>query len=261
MTHPTAPAALPPGVDVGTVAADLAADGVAVPAGTDPAALVAAVARVRADDGLGLSVVVLPGDVSQDAAADLAKALRDRGEDTVLVLSRTGVGASSSRYSTDEVTGAIQAATSTPDDAAAATAFADELTATGPPWGWIVAGAVLVAALLAVGGRWWERRRRRVRDATALHAEGERLRGRVAAMGERIVRYEPQIPVHDGQHPDAPLDPEFDTLSAGYRDLVDAVAADPPHRAAADALDGRVTAAEQRLDAVAVALGEPTTSR
>ncbi|NMH92170.1 hypothetical protein HF519_11435, partial [Pseudonocardia bannensis] len=122
----------------------------------------------------------------------------------------------------------------------------------GPPWGWIVGAVVLLTAVVAVAVRLRDRRRRAARDVAALHAEGERLREAVAALAERVVRYEPRIPLTG----DDTLDAEFDRLSVDYAALAQAVAADPADRTAVGALDARVAAVEGRLDAVGARLGD-----
>ncbi|TCP45767.1 hypothetical protein EV191_11547 [Tamaricihabitans halophyticus] len=232
--------AQPAGVDLDEIAADLRDNGVAGDGAQDRIAKV--VQQARADHDLELSVVTLP-DGTESELQDLAQELAlDRGG-TVLALSPDSAAA----WSADGDSAAAVANLPAGDDAVAAQAFVDELTAPGPPWGWIIGAAVVLIIAVAVVGRWWERRRRRAKDAAALAAEGERLRSEISAMANTVLRLEPLVTVHD----DAELSTEFDRLVVRYRELSHTVQKDPTDRRSADTLDARVRDVRANLDQIA----------
>ncbi|WP_245567873.1 Rv1476 family membrane protein [Nocardia jiangxiensis] len=92
-------AEIPPEVDVHTILAQLAADHVSVPEGDDPSDLESVVADTR-DQGIPLSVVVVPGNPSPDSSLrDLATVVGKSEHGTVLVLSDDWAGTYSDTYS------------------------------------------------------------------------------------------------------------------------------------------------------------------
>lgn len=239
---PTIQAAQAPGVDVDAVTADLADNGVAAEGDQGP--LAAEVDQAAAEHDLKLSVVVVPGDAGRPELVELARQLVSERGGTVLVLSPENAGAASADYPAE----VEQAAGQVPggDNAAATGVFVDELTDPGPPWGWLlVAGAVLLVAV-GVGGRWWERRRRSRKDATALAAEGKRLRSEVAAMADELLAADRRMPLQD----DTALAADFNEIAVEYRELSHAVERDPVRRRDADALSARVRTARDKLERI-----------
>lgn len=93
---------LPDGFDADTlqeVWSDLADNGVATPDGDDQSELAAIVADAR-EHGIGLSVLVMEGNPGHDSdLRDLATAIAEDRNDTVLVLSHDWVGTFSHSYS------------------------------------------------------------------------------------------------------------------------------------------------------------------
>ncbi|MDQ3150824.1 MAG: hypothetical protein M3R63_03580 [Actinomycetota bacterium] len=236
-----------PGADVEGIADDLADNGVAAPG--EQGALADVVRDAASEDGLQLSVVVLPDDPGDPSRLqDIAQQLAREEGGTVLVLSPSGAGAFSPDFDNDEVQQAVQGLPG--GNAEAASVFVDELTDPGPPWGWLlVAGAVLLV-VVAAGGRWWERRRRRARDTAALAAEGKRLRAEVADMADEVLDADARVSVSG----DSELQNAFAEVAVEYRELGHAVERDPTTRRDADALSARVRATRNRVDNIIATL-------
>ncbi|MFF0813812.1 DUF6676 family protein [Rhodococcus sp. NPDC003318] len=158
-----AAADIPPSVDMDTVLADLADDGVSAPAG-DVSALETVVARAR-ENGIELKVVVLdenPGRDSQlrDIATDVG--VEDGG--TVLVLSPNWVGTYSDSLARVTIEDAQDHAY-TGDVVDSASGFLDAVVRPDPPYGLITVGLVAVVAG-AAGVTWALRSRRQARDGS-----------------------------------------------------------------------------------------------
>lgn len=244
---PGGAAAQSPEADVEDIADDLADNGVAAPG--EQGALAGVVRDAASEDGLQLSVVVLPDDPGDPAELQaLAEQLAREQGGTVLVLSPGGAGAFSPDFDDGDVQQAVQGLPG--GDAEAASAFVDELTDPGPPWGWLLlAGAVLLVAV-ATGGRWWERRRRRARDTAALADEGRRLREEVADMADEVLDADARVSVSG----DTELQSAFAEVAVEYRELGYAVERDPSTRRDADALSARVRVARDRVEGILAAL-------
>lgn len=236
----------PPGVDIGEITTDLADNAVAAPG--DQTALTAVVDNAATEHDLQLSVIVVPDASGSAELAEFADQIQQDRGGTVLVLSPDFAGARSDRYDSATVTDALQGLPL--GDAQAADAFVANLTDPGPPWLIIVLTGAALLAVLAVGGRWWERRRRHRKDATALAAEGNRLRDEVAEMADDILAVEPQITLRG----DAELATEYSQIAVAYQELTHAVERDPRTRRAADKLSTQVSALRERVEAINAAM-------
>lgn len=238
--------AQPPGVDPGEISTDLADNGVAAPG--DQSELAAVVDDAAAQHDLQLSVVVVPDADSSAQLTDLAGQLQQERGGTVLVLSPNFTGAASDSYDSATVTEAVE--NLPPNDVQATEAFVDSLTDPGTPWlALALAGAVLLAAV-AAGGRWWEQRRRQRKDATALAAEGARLRGEVAELATAVLALEPQISLRG----DTELAAEYSQIAVEYQELTHLVERDPRNRRAEERLSARVRALRERVQALTTAM-------
>lgn len=159
--HP-APADIPPSVDIDTVLADLADDGVAAPA-DDVAALQVVVARAN-DEGVDLRIVVLAENPARDSQLrDIATEVGVHDGGTVLVLSPNWVGTYSDSLSRVTVEDAQDRAY-TGNAVDSANQFLDAVVEPEAPYGLITAGLVVVvggaaAATWAVRSRRLDRRR------------------------------------------------------------------------------------------------------
>ncbi|GAA4487665.1 hypothetical protein GCM10023094_46400 [Rhodococcus olei] len=159
--HP-APADIPPSVDIDTVLADLADDGVSAPA-DDVAALQAVVARAN-DEGVDLRIVVLAENPARDSQLrDIATEVGVHDGGTVLVLSPNWVGTYSDSLSRVTVEDAQDRAY-TGNAVDSANQFLDAVVEPEAPYGLITAGLVVVvggaaAVTWAVRSRRLDRRR------------------------------------------------------------------------------------------------------
>ncbi|MFC4604628.1 DUF6676 family protein [Rhodococcus kronopolitis] len=153
-----APADIPPDVNIDTVVADVADDGVSAPSADVPG-LQAVVARAK-EQGLDLKVVVLAQNPWRDEQLrDIASAVGREDGGTVLVLSPSWVGSYSDTLSRVTVEDAQDHAY-TGNAVQSASNFADEILGPGEPYGLITAG-LLVLVGGAVAATWVVRSRRK----------------------------------------------------------------------------------------------------
>ncbi len=142
------------GMDVDAIAAQSNDDHVVVVTGApvDRAVLLAQVQRARSAN-VPLTVVAVPQELTADAGDQFANELMRRVGGTVLLLSPNGRYAQSDSVGESLLAAALTAAVAAPGDAAAATAFVDEVTARSFPWALIgiIAGGVLVLLLSLLG--------------------------------------------------------------------------------------------------------------
>lgn len=135
---------VPPGIDVDTIVAEVAATGVSAPASVEDG-LLAAVQRAE-DDGVDLSIVVVEKDPRHDSQLrDLATAVGAQDGGTVLVLSPGQVGSFSDSISRVTLE-AGQDTTYTGDPVVAAENFVDILVGPQTPWALITGVLILVVA-------------------------------------------------------------------------------------------------------------------
>ncbi len=154
--HP-APADVPPSVDLDTVLADLADDGVSAPA-EDVAGLQAVVARAR-DEGIELRIVVLDRNPARDSQLrDIATEVGLQDGGTVLALSPNWVGTYSDALPRVAVEDAQDYAY-TGNAVDSANQFLDAVVEPEAPYGLITAG--LVAVVGAAAAATWVLRARR----------------------------------------------------------------------------------------------------
>ncbi|MGW0042093.1 Rv1476 family membrane protein [Rhodococcus sp. NPDC003348] len=140
-----APADIPPGVDIDTVLADLADDGVSAPSG-DVAGLQAVVARAQ-EHGLNLRVVVLAENPGRDSQLrDIATEVGVHDGGTVLVLSPSWVGTYSDSLPRVSVEDAQDRAY-TGNAVDSANQFLDTVIQPDAPY-----GLITIALVLVVGG-------------------------------------------------------------------------------------------------------------
>ncbi|MQY20866.1 hypothetical protein NRB20_39740 [Nocardia sp. RB20] len=169
-------AEIPPEVDVDTILAHLAMDHVYVPKGDDPSDLESVVADTR-DQGISLSVVVVPGNPSPDSSLrDLATEVGKAEHGTVLVLSDDWAGTYSETFSRYRLEKAEDIAKNRHGghSVEATRAFVQSLEA-NPIISWTVFTYVLLAGLLVVTGGLYLVKRRRA-DAAATHVAGDPIR-------------------------------------------------------------------------------------
>ncbi|TQF66476.1 hypothetical protein FK531_18450 [Rhodococcus spelaei] len=156
-----APADIPPEVNIDTIVADLADDGVSAPAG-DVSGLEAVVDRAR-EDGIKLSVVVLKDNPGRDSQLrDIATEVGKHEGGTVLVLSPNWVGTYSDALSRVSVEDAQDKAY-TGNAVDSANQFLDEIGRPEAPYGLITVGLVVVVGG-AAAATWFVRARRGERD-------------------------------------------------------------------------------------------------
>ncbi|MGA9869853.1 MAG: DUF6676 family protein [Rhodococcus sp. (in: high G+C Gram-positive bacteria)] len=135
---------IPPGVDVDTVVAEVAATGVSAPAEVENG-LRSAVERAE-DNGIDLSIVVVDRDPRHDSQLrDLATAVGAQDGGTVLVLSPGQVGSFSDSVSR-VVLEAGQDRTYTGNPVVAADNFVDTLVDPHPHWTWITGLLIVFVA-------------------------------------------------------------------------------------------------------------------
>lgn len=210
-----------------------------------------------ADAGDLQAVVEEHGDVAivvldiDGPVEDLAHELYAELGRTVVVFSDTDLGIAGP-YDDAEIDAAIEAAGNaarSADEAVAADAILDELTAEPTPV-WIpVVGFLVLAVLVGLAGRAWEGRRRRKRDAAALEQLKADLRRRLQVVADRIIDLEPRVQIAG----DREAADEFAAASRSYTDVQDRYAA-APTRAAVERLASQLTSAEQALDRVEAAV-------
>lgn len=154
---------IPPSVDLDTVLADLADDGVSAPAG-EISGLEAVVARAQ-ENGVELKVVVLDENPGRDSQLrDIATEVGVADGGTVLVLSPSWVGTYSDSLARVTVEDAQDHAY-TGDAVDSANAFVDAVLRPDPPYGLITVGLVAVVAVGA-GVTWLVRSRRGAHDGS-----------------------------------------------------------------------------------------------
>lgn len=154
--HP-APADLPPSVDLDTVLADVADDGVSAPA-ADVTGLQAVVARAR-DEGIELRIVVLAENPPLDSQLrDVATEVGLRDGGTVLALSPNWVGTYSDALPRVTVEDAQDHAY-TGNAVDSANQFLDAVVAPEVPYG-LITGALVVVVGAAAAATWVLRTRR-----------------------------------------------------------------------------------------------------
>lgn len=261
------------GVDVDTVADEVAIDGLYVEPGlgADTAALNASIVRAG-NAGVRLMVVLLDAD-PPGGAVTFADAILDRVPDgTVLVLSATGEGIASTVFGEDLLDQAIDrgflAASEAPSgagDEAYVSAVADVLTGTSTPTtpssgssgggsGLIVTGVIVGGLVLMV---WYATRKGKKsaaasRERAITEARSE-IRSQLDAMANTILEISDLV--------NATTDSQDDTYlrqaSATYTEADDAYAAASDVHAL-EALSDRIDEARWQLDAAAaIANGKP----
>ncbi|WP_236077466.1 Rv1476 family membrane protein [Rhodococcus sp. P1Y] len=153
---------VPAGVDVDSIVAEVAADGVSAPASIE-GDLLATVQRAQ-ENGIDLGIVVVPDNPRHDSQLrDLATAVGAEDGGTVLVLSPGQVGSFSDTISRVTLE-AGQDTTYTGNPVVAANNFVDTLVGPQAPWSLItVVLIVIVAAGAAVTAAAKVRRRNRVK--------------------------------------------------------------------------------------------------
>lgn len=169
-------AEIPPEVDVHTILAHLAADHVYVPKGDDPSDLESVVAETR-ENGISLSVVVVPGNPSPDSSLrDLATQVGKTEHGTVLVLSDDWAGTYSDTYSRYRLEKAEDIAKNRHGghSVEATQAFVRSLEADGTI-SWPVLTCVLLLGVLVVTGGLYLVKRRRA-EAAPEHFADDPLR-------------------------------------------------------------------------------------
>lgn len=152
---------IPPEVDIDTVVADLADDGVSAPSADVPG-LQAVVDRAQ-EHGLNVKIVVLERNPGRDEQLrDIATAVGKDEDGTVLVLSPSWVGSYTNTLPRVAVEDAQDKAY-TGNAVQSASNYVDELIAPGEPYGLMTVG-VLVLAGGAAAATWVLRRRRTDRE-------------------------------------------------------------------------------------------------
>ncbi|MET0198205.1 MAG: DUF6676 family protein [Rhodococcus fascians] len=150
---------VPPGVDVDTIVAEVAATGVSAPASIE-SRLESAVDRAE-EHGIDLSIVVVEDNPRHDSQLrDLATAVGAEDGGTVLVLSPNQVGSFSDSVSR-VVLEAGQDRTYTGDPVVAADNFVDTLIEPSAPWTAITAVILVVVAGASAATAWVKIKRRR----------------------------------------------------------------------------------------------------
>ncbi|WP_422747501.1 DUF6676 family protein [Mycobacterium sp. WMMD1722] len=150
---PFLPGFIPPDLDMDQVLAEVGADGVSAPPGTDEAALRQVVSEARAD-GIDLKIVVIDRDPHldtplRDIATEVGIAYPDA---TVLALSPSFAGTWSG--SIDRVTlEAGQDLAKTGNPVQSAQNFLDQITTDDFPWTLLTIVLVVLVAVAAVGTR------------------------------------------------------------------------------------------------------------
>lgn len=231
--------------DVAAVQAELRADGVAFALGADDGDEGAIAAAIK-DTGLDLSVLVL-GEAPTSDEADLAEELRGTDNGTVLVLSPTDYGASSSEFGGSELDRA-DGELGQGDDAESVRNFADAVTDEGGgfPWLWLVVGVGAAAVALVIVGRMWEKRRKARADEAALEAEKNQLRRDIDDLGDDIVALDPRVQLIA----DEEVRTSYAEASAEYSAIRDRLERPVTSRREAKAIAERIAAIKPTLERV-----------
>lgn len=229
--------------NVTAVQEELRADGVAFALGADDGDEGAISAAIE-DTGLDLSVLVL-GAKPDTGEPALAEQLRGSDSGTVLVLSPSDYGTSSSEFSDSELDGA-----SVPegDNADAVRSFGDSLTDEGGgfPWLWLVVGVGAAAVALVIVGRMWEKGRKARADEAALEAEKDQLRRDIDDLGDDIVALDPRVQLIA----DEEVRTSYAEASAEYSAIRDRLERPVTSRREAKAIAERIAAIKPTLERV-----------
>jgi hypothetical protein len=158
--------------------------------------------------GIDLEVVVLVEGGAENLAGDILDRL---GAGTVVVFTAESYGVASEDVGQSRLDDALAEAAdelSGPDAALGVEALVAALEpSAGRPWGWIIAGLVVVLVAVAVGGRWWDTKARAERQAARRERRRAELAAQAGELASQVVDLSDKVELAD--------DPE---LSRRYRD-------------------------------------------